>query len=622
MNKTLIPNDRRTSIIAKPITEIFIQEWKIWLTGAVLSFFLSSIFLSGWPQGLTPNLSYPFSYDGDGLSHAWISQRAIEGWVNDNPRSGYPFGSSFLDYPSSDAANYLIIKMFGIFAGNFYAAVNLYILFSFSAVFIASFCTLCALGLTRLLSLSASLIYAFLPFHFQRIPHLFYMWYFVAPLFFYAGLYLYTQAMDRGAVITSNVRRIIFLISLIFLSSFGVYYALFGIIVIGSISLIILSKTGSLKNCVACYASVLAVIFGVLLNTAPNIYNTIVHGKNSEVAARSPSESEIYGLKLMQLILPRADHRFAPFSNVSSNYSSNFPLINENATSTLGLISSAGFFIVLISLFRSAAGAKLDPRISILSIITFVLFLFGTIGGFGAIFSSTISASIRGWNRISIFIAFGSLSVFFISLQASVYRYITLLNKKVFIAFISLIIAILGLYDQTVSVCTACAQQAKNAFEQDQDFVGQIESSLAPRSAIYQLPYMGFPEVPQKFRLHAYDLAAGFLHSKELRWSYAGMKGRDGDLFFRALSLEPISTQIEVIKRLGFAGIYIDRRGFEDHADSLISTLATQFDLHPSITRGDNEVIFYRLGNSSTRDLTGLDVKQILNIADYTVSNK
>jgi phosphoglycerol transferase len=39
------------------------------------------------------------------------------------------------------------------------------------------------------------------------------------------------------------------------------------------------------------------------------------------------------------------------------------------------------------------------------------------------------------------------------------------------------------------------------------------------------------------------------------------MMGREADRFYRELSSNPMADQIRAIKKLGFAGIYIDRRG-------------------------------------------------------------
>ena len=133
--------------IAEPInlisiSKVFLNTWKWWLIGALICFELASVLMSGWPKGLLPDLKFPYIYKGDGLSHAWMAQRAIEGWIFENPRSGYPFGSNFMDYPGSDSGNLLIIKLLGLVTTDYHSALNLFFLLSFPTTFIASFCVL------------------------------------------------------------------------------------------------------------------------------------------------------------------------------------------------------------------------------------------------------------------------------------------------------------------------------------------------------------------------------------------------------------------------------------------------------------------------------------------------
>src|SRR5262245_26600821 len=92
------------------LTGVLRDEYRWWVPAALLSAVAASVLLSGWPEGLRPNLRFPYLYEGDFLVHLWMAQRVIEGWLFENPRSGFPFGSGFLDYPGSDAANHLIVK--------------------------------------------------------------------------------------------------------------------------------------------------------------------------------------------------------------------------------------------------------------------------------------------------------------------------------------------------------------------------------------------------------------------------------------------------------------------------------------------------------------------------------
>lgn len=575
--------------------------------------------MTGWPFGLIPTLNFPYSYSGDGLAVSWTLQRAIEGWVFDNPRSGYPFGSNFLDYPGADSGNILLLKLLGLVSGSYFSALNLFFLLSFPAVFITSFCVLYAIGLSRVFAFCAALLFAFLPFHFLRLAHLFYVWYFVVPLFFYVAFWTFIN-QDRAPL--HHFKPLTFLglfLGFVILASFGVYYALFGVIVLGVAALAAWARRGSVHAALPALLVILVVIAGVLLNIGPNLIYKKLHGPNPEVAIRSPAEAEIYGFKMMQLVLPRIDHRIQRLAGITHSYNSDSPLVNENATASLGIVGTGGFLLLGLFLLVKLAGGKIDERLALLGIVVFVLFLFGTIGGLGALFSQAISPLIRGWNRVSVFIAFGAIAAFFLAVQIFINGFFSPKRTRLVLIASAFAIGLLGLYDQTVPACKACSEQTKLAFELDRHFVKQIEGSVPAGSAIYQLPYLPFPEVAPLHRLQTYDLVAGFLHSKSLRWSYAGMKGREGDLFYRALAQEPIEKQLKVIRRLGFTGLYVDRRGFEDNAQALIGHLSAALGGPPILTRTDGEVVFFKLEPMPEVNLQGLNHTQIMQKAGYYV---
>jgi len=106
---------------------------------------------------------------------------------------------------------------------------------------------------------------------------------------------------------------------------------------------------------------------------------------------------------------------------------------------------------------------------------------------------------------------------------------------------------------------------------------------------------MAFPEVPSKFGLHVYDLAVGYVHSKQLRWSYAGMKGRPGDLFYRNLEEQPVEAQLTALRRFGFDAVYIDKRGYEDGGTQVVSDWQRALGSQPLLTRDDGAVVVFRL---------------------------
>ncbi|HAS92527.1 MAG TPA: sugar translocase, partial [Clostridiales bacterium] len=558
-------------------------------------------------------LRYPFSYSGDYLFTTWTTQRLNEGWIFNNSRCGYPFGSNFLDYPVPDFTSLLALKILGIIFNNSFEAINLYFLLGFPFVFIATYIISRKFELTPSIAFVSSVLYAFAPFHFMRLGHLFYTWYFVVPIFYYIGYKLFSAKSFR---MPSKKYCFLYFLLLMFLSSFGVYYALFGVIIIGLSGLVGSFRSGQKVNFLVASIIVVCISLGVLFTITPNIIHKYSNGVNPEVAARSPSESEIYAFKIPQLILPRPEHNITKLANLTKKYNQTFPLINENAKSSLGIVGTCGFIILFFATILVLSGREIDMRFRFLSITVFTLFLFGTIGGFGTLFALFISPSIRAWNRVSIFISYGTILAFFIVFQKSIKSFYKIDQNFASILF-AFTVLIIGLYDQTSFPNINANNLIKTNFEADKKFIDAIEKTLPDGATIYQLPYMAFPEVPPINNLPDYALGVGFIHSKHLRWSYGGMKGREGDLFYKALSNEPMTKQIEIIKKMGFAGIYIDRRGYEDNGDNIIDQITHILGTPPILSREDGQSLFFLLPNQIKPDFANMSSYEIMKTVGY-----
>lgn len=590
------------------------SEWKSLLLGGLSSFLLASILMSGWTYDLLfTNIEIPFSYSGDFLFTNWTAQRLSEGWIFNNPRCGYPFGSNFLDYPVPDFASLLALKTLLIIFDDSIKAVNLYFLLGFPFVFIATYIINRKFELSPLIAFVSSILYAFAPFHFMRLGHLFYTWYFVVPVFYFIGFKLYTN--DFCGPFSIKYCFFCFLLFL-FLSAFGVYYALFGVIIISLSGLVGSFRSGKIINFLVASIIVVCISLGVLFTITPNLIYKYNNGANSEVAARLPSESEMYAFKMSQLILPRPEHNITTLANLTKKYCQTFPLINENAISSLGIVGTCGFIILFFATLLVLSGREIDIRFRFLSITVFILFLFGTIGGFGALFALFISPSIRAWNRVSIFISYGTILAFFIVFQKSIKSFLKINQNFISILFALLILTI-GLYDQVSLPSINANNLVRKDFEADVKYIENIEKVLPDGTSVYQLPYMAFPEVPPLNKLPDYALGVGFIHSKHLRWSYGGMKGREGDLFYRALSKEPMARQIELIKKLGFAGIYIDRRGYKDNGSHVINEISNIFGVPPTLTRNDGQSVFFKIPNNIQVDHSGMTAFEIMKKIGY-----
>jgi phosphoglycerol transferase len=559
-----------------PISPIAKSEWRIWLSLVVFSFVTASLLMSGYPQGLAPELRVPFTYSGDGMAYLWNIQRAIEGaWYFENVRSGFPFVSNHLDYPTSDTGTYIALKLLGLVFHSATAAMNVYYLLGFSLCAMAAYLVTRTIGVSKHLSFATALLYSFSSFHFWRLGHLFFTWYFVAPLFFYIGFRLFSNRLIFTNSALSLPAKLWHVFALLFLASFGIYYALFGCFVLVLCTIMASIFRQSWKHAAEGVVTIGFIVLGVLLNATPSLMYIFSNGENSEGVGRLAGESELYGLKITQMLLPRADHRLDSFFEFASRYNDTFPLVTENISSSLGAIGSLGFLLLmgilmfsLVSNRAKSTGATLDQssslkfRLQILAILALGMVLLATVGGGSSLFAMLISTSIRSWNRISIFIAFISILAFMLCVDRFITKYAKPTYAWLFSTTFALILIVLGIYDQTVRPCHSCISSNQTLLTNDADFIGAIEAKLPPRAAIYQLPYMAYPESSSVNGLGSYDQARGLLNSTNLRWSFGGMRGRTGDWFFRKLAQLPIDQQVSIIKAVGFSGIYVDRRGY------------------------------------------------------------
>jgi len=133
----------------------------------------------------------------------------------------------------------------------------------------------------------------------------------------------------------------------------------------------------------------------------------------------------------------------------------------------------------------------------------------------------------------------------------------------------------------------------KEYYISDHEFVTRIEDSLPEGSMIYQLPYHEYPEGGAVNNMNDYDLWIGYIHSKTLKWSYGGVVGREADDWLKTIDNSDIPAMVSAIKEKGFAGIYIDRRAYEDEEIvELENALKAELGTQP-IVSGNSALSFF-----------------------------
>lgn len=559
-----------------------------------LSFILGFYLLGGFQVGF----SIPLSYTDDGLFVLVYVKLLLMGeWNLSSQDLAYPFGMNLCDFPGSDFGNRTFFILSSLFTKDPIVAFNLYAYLSFPITACATFFVSKKIGLTNVNSFILSNLFAFSTFSFQRLihfGHLVYMCNFVVTIFFYLGFLIYNYDAEDLEKKVGWEKITLAVLLLILLASFGVYYAFFGCLVLSTSGILGSVRFCNLQNFIISMVACCAVFIGFLLNMLPTIINTVQNGKNNELAVRNAGETDIYGLRLTQMLVPHADHRIKLFSNINKKYTETFTFINENKTSALGLISGIGFLISIFIILFFIELKKSNSSIKYFATIGGVLFLYGVMGGFGSMFSFSVLPIFRGVNRVSIFISLSSLIVFFLFFQQALETVIkNNTNKYLIMIFVLLI----GIFDQTFKIPLSYLEKNKMAYLNDKYFVEKIEEIIGPGGAVFQFPYMAFPEVPPIGGVETYGLARGPINSNKTKWSYGAIKGRKADDFFKVLSEQDVPKQLEIIKSIGFNGIYIDRRGFMDHGLEIEKQIEKFSGFKPNIVSLDNNLSFFLIPN-------------------------
>lgn len=515
------------------------------------------------------NLEVPFAYGvNDELTVAVGAKSLIENpWVFYNPRLGMPFGSTMYDYPQPDVFHYAVMKLLALTTSQFGVVMNVFYLLSFPLVTLTSCYVLGRLGVSNVTAVATSLLYTFLPYHFQRgEAHLFLAAYYMVPL---AALLMFELASAEPPLLHASPgtarfqidwksgRSIGIIAICVIAGASGVYYAFFDCLLLLALAFTLTVTRRSVRPTVSGLLLTALIAGTVLLCLTPHL----LLGKKN-VAARATSDAETYALKITQLLLPISGHRVPALAAFKNNYYHSAPLVNENDSSALGIVGAFGVMLLfgvaaqrLVNRRSFPSDRNAVPHIGIAAFLTLVAILFATMGGFSSLFALLVSSQIRSTNRVSVSIAFFALLAVALLLDQLFFRDNRARRRLLGYAAVATL-TILGLLDQTSPIFVPNYPSLAGAYYSDKAFVNKVEAILPRGAMVFQLPYMTYPDASE------YDHARGYIHSQHLRWSYGAMINRRSDLWQREVQMQPVAEMVRNLRAMNFSGIYLDRRLF------------------------------------------------------------
>ncbi len=534
------------------------------------------------------NLNVPYFYRGDGL---W-SMASIKGFMENgdflvNKNIGAIFSSNFYDYPGSEGLFNSIIIFLSFFIKDPVSILNSYYLLTYVLTSIVSFFTLKYFKISSNLAMLASLIISFLSYHVGKgTGHINLGTYYVIPLVIIVLYWIYTNKLEIKINIKNifNNKLLYSVIILFLLANNGIYYSLFTISFLVVTGLISSFEHKNIKNILLSLFLSAVVIFGILLNVAPNLIHKYKYGGNPKVAARSYNEAEYFGLKVIDLFMPVTSFKNDYVRKYKERYD-NLSFTHSESSSYLGIVGSIGFLILFLNLFNKKSR---DEKINLLSFLNLWALSLAITSGIGTMIGYLLTSQIRVYSRISIFIAIFSIFAlcFVIDKHLQKYKKYNLLINGIFI-----LIFIFAILDQA-KIKNPDYEGTFKLYASDKRFVQEIEKKTKSEGVVFQLPYKAFPETGPINSLTDYDLFRPYIHSQKTKWSYGIIKETPEDQWIKNISLLPIEEMVEKLSISGYTGIYIDTVGYVDKGKKIIQKLSDILVEEPLISKYGDLVYF------------------------------
>lgn len=555
-----------------------------------------------WEHGL----GVPITYVADGLLTGAVIKGVLRnGWWLVNPAIGAPGVMNLYDFPGADTLHYLAIRFLGLFSADWSTVMNALYLLGYPAAGLSATFALRRLGVSRLPAACGGLLFALLPYHWWRgEAHLFLGLYIVVPLLVLLAFWMASDHVPLLAMLGEgpagwdlrSKRSLGAILICVMGAMSGVYYAFFGafLIVLCAVRAAIASREKRVALAGLALAAVIALT--AFAQAAPNLVLARAQGTSRSGVSRNPGQAEVFGLKVTQLFLPADGHRLPLFAKLKQTYRTGLQqmgpyLDNEGNSAALGVLGALGFLASLLA-FAFGRGGPRDDLLRTAGFVNLGALLLATVGGFGAMVA-VVLPQIRAYNRISVFIAFASIAALCALADRALARQAKGLARTAAVAAVVAITA-LAILDQTPPALAVPASRAA-AYSADAAFVTRVVSALPSGTAVFQMPYMPFPEPGGRFYgMSDYDPLRGYLHADGLRWSYGAPKGRSDDAWQKATAALPAREMVRELRSRGFGAVWVQLNGYADSGSEVKADIDSELG-PPIATSPDGAFAVWRL---------------------------
>lgn len=523
------------------------------------------------------------------------------------PELGAPYDANWNDVPSLDelllTLQTLLSRLLGLYAG-----INASFVVAHGSAAVAFYAAARLSEFNRLWSWMGALAFGLAPFIFAQSPHHFQVA-FIWPVAFFPMVW---KAASTGTIPLAKSWRFWGMLAIGFIA--GMHFVYFTnvfcqLVLLGAaIHWYRTRDTGPLKAALVVIAAAAA---GFAINNIDSWTYRLFHEPNSGALIREYKWLEIYGLKLVDFLIPPVTHRSDELVAFAINHRKGAPLLDEGA-SYLGIVGLLALGWLLSTAIRAGTHGRFDEVPIEAWWILWIVLMFTT-GGLNAIIAATTGFTMfRGGCRYSVVILAISLlwsAERLTRIQAESEAAHPGGTAKRLWGLGAAAACVVALWDQVPRPPTA-EETATIArlVASDRGFTEKMEAALPPGAMVFQMPVMEYPESPIP-GVGSYDHFRPYLYSKQLRFSFGSQKGREREKWqpavqaklFEGATLDQQAGVIRVnqanakaavdeLKRLGFSAIYVNRNGFLDRGKGIEEALLELGYTKPPIRNGTGDL--------------------------------
>jgi phosphoglycerol transferase len=489
------------------------------------------------------------------------------------PELGAPYDANWNDVPSLDEL-VLTLQLALSWLLGLYAGINASFVVAHASAAVAFYAAARLSNVNRLWSWMGALAFGLAPFMFAQSPHHFQVA-FIWPVAFFPMVW---KAASTGSIPLAKSWRFWGVLAIGFIAGLHfVYYTnvFCQLVLLGAaIQWYRTRETGPLK---AALAVIAAAAVGFAVNNVDGWTYRLFHEPNSGAFVREYKWLEIYGLKLVDLVIPPVTHRSDALAAFAINHRKGAPLLDEGG-SYLGIVGLLALAWLIVDAVRSGLRGRFNEVPIEAWWILWIVLMFTT-GGLNAIAGAFGVTMFRAACRYSVVIL--AISLLYAArrltdIQADSAARSTDGTQGILWGTIAAVLGITILWDQVPRAPSAEYTNAINVLvDSDRRFVAQMEATLPDGAMVFQFPVMEYPESPVP-GVGSYEHFRPYLYSSKLRYSFGSQKGREREAWQKEVANMPIEKALPEIARRGFAAIYINRRGFQDGGKALEDAIREQ----------------------------------------------